>query len=138
MRCVKALSYLTPTNTCLNPNSHARCFDTGASDSSSPIIPSSTSFPYHPHLPSPGPSGPHLSPTFPQSNSFFPSFLFTSLCASHIHLPSPSLPSVRGSFPGLLIQSRKSSAQCQQGYNFEKRERNWDISDCWVLEGEGG
>lgn len=45
----------------------------------------------------------HLSCHFEQSNSSLPSLRFTSLCALHIHWPSPSLPSVLGVFSGLAI-----------------------------------
>lgn len=56
------------------------------------------------HLPPSQPSL-HLSFHNPQSNSPFPSFRLTSLCALHIHSPNSSRPRTRGSFSGLLIQS---------------------------------
>ena len=89
------------------------------------------------HLPSPHPVL-HLSSHLPQSNSPFPNFLLTSLCASHIHLPSSPLPLTLGSFPSLFIQAWKSSAHTQHGYSFENRERNCRISVCWVGVAVGG
>lgn len=80
----------------------------------------------------------HLSSHFLQSNSCFPSFLLTSLCASHIHLPKPSRPSTLGSFPFLAIHSWKSSAHTQHGYSFPNRPRNWRISLCCDGEARGG
>lgn len=56
------------------------------------------------HLPPSQPSL-HLSFHNLQSNSPFPSFRLTSLCALHIHKPNSSRPRTRGSFSGLLIQS---------------------------------
>ena len=80
----------------------------------------------------------HLSSHLEQSNRRFPSFSLTSLWASHIHLPNPSLPSTLGSFPLLLIHSRKSSAHDQHGYNFPKSCKNCRISDCCVGSATGG
>ena len=64
------------------------------------------------HLPSGGPVL-HLSSHLVQSNSFFPSFLFTSLCAPQSHIPnSPLLRTLgwsRATYP------RKSSAHVQHG-----------------------
>jgi hypothetical protein len=75
------------------------------------------------HLPSSQPSF-HLCFQKLQSNSFFPSFTLTALCARHIHMPKSSLPFSFGSFSGWAIQSLKSSAHTQQGYIFENKLRN--------------
>jgi hypothetical protein len=64
----------------------------------------------------------HLSSHFAQSNSFFPSFLLTSLCASHIHCPNSSLLSALTLF--FSIKTWKSSAQTQHGYSFPNSPRN--------------
>ena len=74
----------------------------------------------------------HRSSQNRQSNSFFPSFRFTSLCASHIHVPKSDRPPNRGSFfpLGSAIHVRKSSAHTQHGYSREKSFRNVRISVC--------
>jgi hypothetical protein len=68
----------------------------------------------------------HLSSHNRQSNSFFPSFRLTSLCASHIHHPNSfRLPSFGWFRPlGCVIHARKSSAHTQHGYSFEKNFKN--------------
>lgn len=64
-----------------------------------------------------------------QSNTGFPSFLLTSLWASHSHLPnSPRLPALTGSFS---MKPWKSSAQTQQGYRREKSRTKLTRSFCW-------
>ena len=78
----------------------------------------------------------HLSSHFPQSNSFFPNFLLTSLCASHIHFPNSSRLSVLTLFSA--IQTWKSDAQTQHGYNFENNPMNWLTFSRSVGEGEEG
>src|ERR1700733_13010690 len=78
----------------------------------------------------------HLSSHFEQSNSFFPSFLLTSLCASHIHCPNSSLLSVLILF--LVMKSWKSSAHTQQGYSFEKSPTNCVTWLCSMRVGETG
>jgi hypothetical protein len=67
-----------------------------------------------------------------QSNSFFPSFRLTALCASHIQVPNSERPESRGSLrpPDWFIQARKSSAQTQHGYKREKSFRKECISNC--------
>ena len=72
----------------------------------------------------------HLSSHFPQSNSSFPNFTLTALCASHIHRPNSSLLLTRGAFSA--FHDRKSSAQDQQGYIFPNSEMNDRVSDCCV------
>src|SRR5207247_11312389 len=72
----------------------------------------------------------HLSSHFAQSNSSFPNFRLTALCASHIQCPNSARPFNRGRLRplGSVIQARKSSAQTQQGYSFENSVRKFSIS----------
>jgi hypothetical protein len=82
----------------------------------------------------------HLSSHLEQSNSFFPSLRFTSLCASHIQLPNSERLFRRGVLRplGSFIQDRKSSAQTQQGYSLEKRDRKDRMSFCCSGEALSG
>lgn len=77
------------------------------------------------HLPSFHPVR-HLSSHWVQSNSFFPNLTFTALCASHIHCPNSLLLLTRGVLA--FIQSWKSSAHTQHGYNLPKVRRNAEVS----------
>jgi hypothetical protein len=78
----------------------------------------------------------HLSSHLEQSNSFFPSFLLTSLWASHIHCPNSCRLSALTLF--FSRNSWKSSAHTQQGYIFENRARNCLTWPCSALVGEDG
>lgn len=68
----------------------------------------------------------HLSSQNRQSNSCFPSFRLTSLCASQSHQPKSFLPPNFGWFRplGCAIHVWKSSAHTQHGYSLEKNFRN--------------
>lgn len=74
----------------------------------------------------------HLSSQNRQSNSFFPNFRLTALCASHIHVPNSWRPDSRGWLrpPGSFIHARKSSAHTQQGYRRAKSVRKLRMSSC--------
>ena len=80
----------------------------------------------------------HLSSHLPQSNTSFPSFTLTALCASHIQRPNSSLELTLGAFPSCFIQDWKSPAQCQQGYSFAKVCMKVVVSRCVEEEGEMG
>ena len=127
-------------------NAHARCYafqnaqTLHFSPSTNTCIKTETRLPLslnQSHLPSSHPVL-HLSSHLAHSNSSLPNFRLTSLCASHIHLPNPALPSTLGSFPFLPIHSWKSSAHVQHGYRRENKPRNCFISDCWPGEAVGG
>ena len=101
------VSYITPTlNAMLYPTpckcSYPHIIQLPPK-SSFPIIHSSLHF-HQSHLPSPHPVL-HRSSHLSHSNTSFPNFLLTSLCASHIHLPNSPLEETLGSFPGLFIHS---------------------------------
>lgn len=85
--------------------------------------------PHQSHLPSFHPVL-HLSSHLAQSNTSFPSFLFTSLCASHSHVPSSSrLPARTGLFPGAMYRV-KCSPHVQHGYSRANRRMKLRTSDC--------
>jgi len=70
----------------------------------------------------------HLCSQSLQLKTGFPSFLFTSLCASQSHHPKSRLLSTFGA--SFLIYAWKSSAQVQHGYSFAKRRTKASRSDC--------
>jgi hypothetical protein len=86
-------------------------------------------------LPSLGPVT-HLSCHLEQSNTGFPSFRFTSLCAPHNHQPNSSLLPTRGA--SRAMYPWKSSAHTQQGYSREKSFTKLTRSFCWGPVGFSG
>lgn len=70
----------------------------------------------------------HLSSHLEQSNSGFPSFLLTSLCAPHNHMPKSCLLPARIS--SFLMYCCRSSAHTQHGYSFENSLMKLVRSDC--------
>lgn len=107
--------------TCTNGSTSNRSQISITLECSPSLLHSST---HYPHRPSFQPSF-HLSLQKLQSNSSFPSFTLTALCALHIQRPNFSwlFTASAGSFSGSAIQSWKSSAQTQQGYSCEKSVR---------------
>jgi hypothetical protein len=89
------------------------------------------------HLPSFHPVR-HRSSHRPQSKVGFPSFMFTSLCASQSHCPKSCRELSRGAFLSDFIHIWKSVAQDQHGYRFEKVRINCFAFTCSSFDGVTG